>query len=155
MKIVSDFFNKVCKEIGKTYFPNVKYYRDNTHTTAIHRDVELFNNGCLEYDILIARISDSTGDTKENIDKIVSKYIEDAEGFKANVKPGFKYQFGGITIQGHNINELKEFAEELGQLAKDAGADISKHLNDACFAIDTDYQAYHDLDPDNWDIVHK
>lgn len=67
----------------------------------------------------------------------------------------YKYQFGGIKIEGENINELREFSEELGQLAKDSGSDLSKHLNDACFAIDCDYQAFHGLDEDNWDIVHK
>ena len=67
----------------------------------------------------------------------------------------FKYQFGGIKIEGDNINELREFSEELGELAKEAGADLSKHLNDACFAIDADYQRHHGLHQDNWDVVHN
>jgi len=67
---------------------------------------------------------------------------------------GFKYHIGNIKIEGNNINELRELSEELGQLAKDSGNDLSKHLNDACFAIDSDYQKFHNLDDDNWDIVH-
>jgi len=66
----------------------------------------------------------------------------------------YKYQFGGIKIEGDNINELREFSEELGQLCKDSGNDLSKHLNDACFAIDADYQSYHGLHQDNWDVIH-
>lgn len=66
----------------------------------------------------------------------------------------YKYNIGGMTLQGHNINELKEFVEELGELAKESGRDLSKHLSDACFSIETDYQAFHGLDQDNWDTVH-
>ncbi len=81
MKIVNDFFNKLCGELDKTYFPEVKYYRDNENTTKIHYTAELFNNGCLTYPELIKRISKATKDTKENIHKIVSKYIENFDGY--------------------------------------------------------------------------
>jgi len=77
MKIVQDFFNKLVGELDKTYFPNVKYYMDNKHTQKIHRAVELFNNGCLTYSDFIESLSEEIDDTKENIHKIVSKYIED------------------------------------------------------------------------------
>jgi len=81
MKTVDDFFNKVCQEIDKTYFPEVKYYRDNKNTTKIHHAVELFNNGVLTYNHLIKHLSINTKETKENIHKIVSKYITDFEGY--------------------------------------------------------------------------
>lgn len=66
----------------------------------------------------------------------------------------YRYQIGGIKIEGENINELKEFADNLGELAKESGSDLPKHINDACFAIDVDYQKSHNLDEDNWDSVH-
>lgn len=66
-----------------------------------------------------------------------------------------RYWMGNIKIEGQDINALREFSEELGELAKEASMDLSKKLNDVCFDIDADYQAYHNLDPDNWDIVHK
>ena len=75
MEIVSDFFNKVATELDKAYFPEVKYYRDNKKTEKIHYYLELFNNGCLRYKTLINRISIATGDTKEKIDSIISKFI--------------------------------------------------------------------------------
>lgn len=154
IKTVENFFNKVVQEIDKTYFPNVKYYMDNKHTAEIHRATELFNNGCLDYTELINRLSDATGDSKENIHNIVCKYVEGVNKVPQSGTPAFKYQFGGITVQGHNINELKEFSEHLGELAKESGMDISKHLNDVCFAIDVDYQNFHDLDDDEWGMVH-
>lgn len=82
IKTVEDFFNKVCTEIDKTYFPKVKYYRDNKSTTKIHYCVELFNNGALTYNQLIKGLSTYTKETEENIHKIVSKYISDFGGFK-------------------------------------------------------------------------
>jgi len=82
MKIVPDFFNKLVSELDKKYFPDVKYYMDNKKTAQIHRTVELFNNGVLSYENLIKRISDNCSDTKENIHKIVSKYIADFDGFE-------------------------------------------------------------------------
>lgn len=84
IKIVSDFFNKLTKDIDTKYFPDVKYYRDNKNTTDIHYTTELFNNGCLTYVKLIDRLAKSCNDTKENIHAIVSKHIEDFGDFTYN-----------------------------------------------------------------------
>ena len=40
-------YNGLVTELNNTYFPQVKYYRDNKHTQKIHYSCELFNNGCL------------------------------------------------------------------------------------------------------------
>ena len=85
MKLISEFFTLLTSEIGKLYFPDVKYYRDNKHTTKIHYAIECFNNGVLTYEKLINTISKNTKDTKENIHNIVSKYIEDFDGFELNI----------------------------------------------------------------------
>ena len=82
MKIVDNFFNKVVQELDKKYFPEVKYYMDNKNTTVIHQKTELFNNGCLTYGKLINFIAKACNDTKENIHQIVSKYVEDFQGFE-------------------------------------------------------------------------
>lgn len=66
----------------------------------------------------------------------------------------YKYRVGNIKIEGDSIDELKELSETLGELAKESGRDLPKHLNDACFAIDVDYQHYHDLPEDEWGMVH-
>nr|WP_298659776.1 hypothetical protein [uncultured Flavobacterium sp.] len=84
MKITDDFFNKVAKEIRSTYFPQVKYYRENKHTEKIHYALELFSNGCSTYDKLINVLSLNTKDNKENIHTIVSKYVTDFEGYQYN-----------------------------------------------------------------------
>lgn len=85
MKIVTDFFNKLAVELDKTYFPDVKYYRDNNDCAKVHYAIELFNNGCLTYDKFIKKLSKLCKETELNIHKIVSKYIEDFDGYK------FKY----------------------------------------------------------------
>ena len=81
MKLVNDFFNKLAVELDKTYFPTVKYYRDNENCAKVHYNIELFNNGCLTYYELINRLSLRCNDTKENIHAIVSKYVSDFEKF--------------------------------------------------------------------------
>jgi hypothetical protein len=86
MKIVYDFFNKLCCELDRTYFPDVKYYRDNKNTTKIHYTVELFNNGCLRYPKLIERLSKATSENADVIHKIVSRYIQDFEGYEYKSK---------------------------------------------------------------------
>lgn len=94
MKKAPEFFNKLTKELDTTYFPNVKYYRDNKNTTKIHYAAECFNNGVLTYTKLIDKISAACKDTKENIHKIVSKYIADFEGFEYKNEK----KFGEYTI---------------------------------------------------------
>jgi len=81
MKIVDNFHNKLCSEIDKKYFPEVKYYHDNVHTQKIHYAVECFSNGVLTYSKLIDKLSTHTKDTKENIHKIVSDFVIDWQGF--------------------------------------------------------------------------
>jgi hypothetical protein len=66
----------------------------------------------------------------------------------------FKYTaINGVEISGP-INQLKEWADEINNLANESGNDISKHLHDTLFAIEVDYQNYHGLDEHNYDIVH-
>jgi len=66
----------------------------------------------------------------------------------------FKYTAtNGIEISG-NINQLKEWASEIAELAGGQASDLSKHLQDTVFAIEADYQSYHGLDEYNWDMVH-
>lgn len=86
MKKVTNFFNKLAKDLDTTYFPDVKYYRDYKNTVEIHHAVELFNNGVLPYPKLINKLAKACKDTKENIHKIVSKYIQDFEGYEYKPK---------------------------------------------------------------------
>lgn len=72
---VNDFFNKAIAEIRQTYFPDVKYYRDNENCTTATCTMELFNNGCLTYRKLIGRLAKSCNATTKQVHEIVSKYI--------------------------------------------------------------------------------
>ena len=75
METVSDFHNKLCKEIASTYFPAVAYYRDDVNCTAVHRNVELFNNGCLHFKNLINELSRACNEEWRVIEAIVHKYM--------------------------------------------------------------------------------
>jgi hypothetical protein len=73
--LVQDFYNKVLSELDKIYFPNVKYYMDDKKCAKLHYTTELFNNGCLDYETYIKRISKLCGDSETKIKEIVDKYI--------------------------------------------------------------------------------
>lgn len=67
-------YNRLTKELDNKYFPQVKYYHDNKHTQKIHRNCELFNNGCLSLQKLIERLSKVTKEAEEQLEQIVLKY---------------------------------------------------------------------------------
>lgn len=75
ISMTDDFFNKVVTEIDETYFPEIKYYRDNNNCAKVHYTVELFNNGCLTYRQLVGRVAKSCNDTTENLHRMIEKYI--------------------------------------------------------------------------------
>lgn len=66
----------------------------------------------------------------------------------------YNYKSGIFLLESNNINELKEFSNQINDMAKEAGQDLPKHLSDICFSIDADYQAFHGLHEDNWDMIH-
>ena len=66
----------------------------------------------------------------------------------------YTYTIGSLKIEAENINALKELAEQLWEMAEESGMELPKHLSDACFSIEVDYQSHHNLDQDNWDVVH-
>lgn len=82
--LVEDFFNKTAQEIDKTYFPHLKYYRDDQNDADVHYALECFNNGGHSYDLLIQKLAKSCNDSKENIHAIVSKYIKDFGDYAYN-----------------------------------------------------------------------
>lgn len=86
MKLKKDFYNNLQKEIRETYFPDVKYYRDNENTTKIQYAGECFSNGVLTYTKLINTLSKNCNETKANMHAIVSKYVEDFEGYEYKPK---------------------------------------------------------------------
>ena len=69
--------------------------------------------------------------------------------------PNWKFYIGHSTeVNTVDINTLREQVEEIRNLADETGTDLSKHLSDFCFSVEADYQAYHGLDENCWDIVH-
>ena len=66
----------------------------------------------------------------------------------------WSYNIKGTKIEVKNINEARELVEEIRQLANETATDLSKGLNDFCFAVEVDYQNYHSLDPDDWNMIN-
>lgn len=64
----------------------------------------------------------------------------------------FSFYMGNTKVTTSNINELKEQVFELTE--KLEGAEYSKHISDFIYSVESAYQQFHDLDEDNWDIVH-
>lgn len=59
---------------------------------------------------------------------------------------------GEVQVSGH-INKLKDLANILEE-STGMGLDRSNNVSDCLFSIDAAYQAYHELDEDNWSTVH-
>ena len=72
---VENFFNKASADIMTTFFPEVKYYRDDNKCEAAIYAIELFNNGQLTYRAFIGRLSKSCGTNNATIHNIVEKHI--------------------------------------------------------------------------------
>lgn len=81
------------------------------------------------------------------------KILADRE---AKVKPAatFSFHLGNVQITTSNINELREYVEEI-QEKKKKGEDYCKHIADFCFDVEQTYQTYHGLDADDWSMVHE
>lgn len=69
------------------------------------------------------------------------------------MKPQFTYWSGSTKIRFANIDEAKRFVMHLRALAEKAAMDMDGNLSDLCFAVETDYQKFYDLDPDDFDIL--
>ena len=52
-----------------------------------------------------------------------------------------------------NIDHLKDVAISLNATLENSGAEYCNTVSDRLFTIETDYQAYHGLDGDNWDKI--
>lgn len=65
----------------------------------------------------------------------------------------FTFHLGNVKISTSNINELKEYVSEIAEKLA-PGEEHSKHISDFIYDVESAYQQFHDLDEDNWDIVH-
>ena len=64
----------------------------------------------------------------------------------------FTFYMGSTKIETSDINELKEFVSEIYE--KTGKEELSGTITDFIFAVESAYQQFHDLDENNWDIVH-
>jgi len=61
---------------------------------------------------------------------------------------------GSNMFQIRDINEARELVEEIRNMADGSHVGMSGALQDFCFAVEVAYQSYHQLDQDNWSVLH-
>jgi len=61
-------------------------------------------------------------------------------------------QEGSIVIRG-NINELKQYVEDVNEAVEGSGNELPNSITDMFYSIESEYQAYYGLHHDNWDTV--
>lgn len=137
--IVRDFFNKLTAELDKTYYPLVGYYHDNKNTQKIHHTAELFSNGCLTYSVLIERLASACKDTKENIHVIVSKFVEDFDGYEYDPNPPKKLNIPEPTDSFGDFLNKTDFAEL--KVQKSALIQIQTNMEKSGFFSQKEYDA--------------
>lgn len=66
----------------------------------------------------------------------------------------FSFHIGNIHVTCNNVDEVREVVEELSQkLGK--GEEYGKHISDFIFDVEAEYQRWHNLDQDDWSMLHK
>ena len=66
----------------------------------------------------------------------------------------FKYYIkSNVTIETNSIDDMKDIVEELIIQSKESGVDFSNEISDFMFAVETDYQAYYNLDENDFEKV--
>ena len=73
--VKENFYNDLVIKLDSSYYPTVKYYRDNEKCAKMHYIVELFNNGTLTYKDLINKLAKNCNDKNINLHNIVSEFI--------------------------------------------------------------------------------
>ncbi|HLO91570.1 MAG TPA: hypothetical protein VK172_10445 [Lentimicrobium sp.] len=93
-----------------------------------------------------------------NIDHL-KEYVNAVYAKKLLKKDILNYKSVNIIGKGSDmiksVENLKAYEKEVFELLKDKVLELPNWITDTYYAIETDYQAYHNLDQDNWDIVHK
>ena len=60
-----------------------------------------------------------------------------------------------VSITARNEKYLNEFVDEIKEFLSEESLELSNWISDFIYAVESDYQKYYGLDPDNWDKVHK
>ena len=65
-----------------------------------------------------------------------------------------KFWIGSTYIVFPHINLAKDFVTSLQEANEDSSTEYSNNITDFMFSVEVEYQAFHDLDEDNYEIVH-
>ena len=85
--LTNDFHNKLAVDIKAKYFPNENHgTSDNQKYRKTLYSIELFSNGCINYQQLIGRLAKNCQTTTEIIHSITKKYIVSFGGYKPTFK---------------------------------------------------------------------
>lgn len=73
----------------------------------------------------------------------------------ANTKNLFTFNIGSARVETNNINELRENVEQMKEVVKESGMEYVNHISDFIFSVEVAYQEWHELDCDDWEMIHK
>jgi hypothetical protein len=127
----------------------------NTHEDDNGKVIAYIINGQVYY-------KDDRAKTDKHAQQVINEAVAKApritakeHSVEAQLHPTWGYWIGATKVEVTNLDEARDWVEELYQLGADAGHDYSKLLHDFMFAVVADYQSYHNLPADNYSIVHS
>jgi len=75
MILTENFYNKVAEELMSKYFPTITWHRDNFASQKATYNLELFSNGCLNYNKLVKKLAKYCMAEEKEIKTLLSKYL--------------------------------------------------------------------------------
>lgn len=112
ISLVDDFYNKLSSDISRTYFPNVKYYRDDKNNAACSYALERFSNGVLGYDSLVKILSKNCKENPAVIEEMIQKYINKNLEENYTMKHNDKVRLALETIEEAVDKKIKKLEED-------------------------------------------
>lgn len=125
---------------------------------ANQRDYDNRIRGASEQGITVKREAMKLGRRFLNEYHVVKVQSNDREFIAIldkKVKPAsFTFHLGNVQVKTNNINELREYVEEIGEKIG-VDEEYCKYINDFVFDVQQTYQTYHGLNQDDWGMVHQ
>lgn len=92
--------------------------------------------------------------------EVESSSIDDLKDFVCDIadkkiKAKDILNYKTVKIFARKESFLNEFVQEIKEWLRNKVLELPNQITDFIFAVESDYQTYHNLDSDNWDRVHK
>lgn len=75
-KLVDDFYNKASTKLMGLYFPDVKYHRDNETSQKMTYELELYNNGVTNWNVMLDKIAKLVNTPFNKIESDLNEFLK-------------------------------------------------------------------------------